>query len=149
MSESARCMSEGDVLLVVNPAAQRGNGAQAGQVAYELLSEHLRPHTVTLATTQRPGHAVDICASTPRQKFPTVIVLGGDGVVHEAVNGFMKLSQPDRPRFGVIFNSIDNQFYASMSDHLFHILLNQTHNQFLNPQIVIHQSLPQPQAYQI
>ena len=102
MSESTHIMSEGNVLLVVNPAAQRGNGAQAAQVAFELLTGKLGANAVTLATTQHPGHAIDICASAPRQQYPTVIALGGDGIVHEAVNGFMKLPLEDRPRFGII-----------------------------------------------
>ena len=102
MSELAQCISEGNVLLIVNPAAQRGNGAQAGQIAHKLLSERLGAQAVTLVTTQQPGHAIEICASTTRQEYPTVIALGGDGVIHEAVNGFMRLPQSDRPRFGVI-----------------------------------------------
>ena len=95
-------MQDGDVLLIANPAAQRGNGAQAAQVAFDLLREWLGSDNVVLGLTEGPRHASYLAAAASRSKFATVLALGGDGVVHEVANGLMQLDEGDRPRFGVI-----------------------------------------------
>lgn len=92
----------GKTLLIANPAAQRGNGAQAAQIARDLLVEWLGEGRLEFALTERPQHATDLAAKASRERFDTVIALGGDGVVHEVVNGLMRLSEGSRPRFGLI-----------------------------------------------
>ncbi len=95
-------MQDGRVLLVANPAAQRGNGAQAATIACDLLREWLGEDAVELALTERPRHAVEVASRASRDRFASVVVLGGDGVVHEVVNGLMQLSADDRPRLGLV-----------------------------------------------
>ena len=95
-------MRDGKVLLIANPAAQRGNGAQAAQIAHELLSEWLGVERVMLALTERPQHAVELASCASVDKYRSVIALGGDGIVHETVNGLMQINEASRPRFGVI-----------------------------------------------
>lgn len=95
-------MKDGRVLLIANPAAQRGNGAQAAQVAFELLSQWLGQDTVDFQLTQEPRHAVDLAAHASTQRYGTVIALGGDGMAHEVVNGLMRLPENERPCFGLI-----------------------------------------------
>ena len=92
----------GKTLLVANPAAQRGNGAHAANIAYGLLSEWLGEDSVEFVLTESPGHAMHIAAEAPISRCDTLIALGGDGVVHEAVNGLMQLPADQRPRFGLI-----------------------------------------------
>ncbi|MBR0404453.1 MAG: diacylglycerol kinase family lipid kinase [Eggerthellaceae bacterium] len=92
----------GRTLLVANPAAQRGNGAQAADIAYDLLSEWLGADSVEFVLTERSGHAMEIASQAPIGRCDTLIALGGDGVVHEAVNGLMQLPAEHRPRFGLI-----------------------------------------------
>lgn len=92
----------GKTLLIANPAAQRGNGAQAAQIACDLLTEWLGEGRLEFALTERPKHAIDLAAEASRERLDTVIALGGDGIVHEVVNGLMKLPEGDRPRFGLI-----------------------------------------------
>ena len=88
-------------LLIANPAAQRGNGAEAARIAHDLLVEWLGADQVGFVLTERPGHAADL-AEAAQGKYGTVIALGGDGVVHEAVNGLMHIPADTRPRFGLI-----------------------------------------------
>ena len=92
----------GKTLLVANPAAQRGNGAQAASIARDLLSEWLGADAVEFVLTESPGHAMRIAAQAPIERCDTLIALGGDGVVHEVVNGLMQLPADQRPRFGLI-----------------------------------------------
>ena len=95
-------MLDGNVLIIANPAAQRGNGAHAAQMAFELLCDRIGSDKVALALTQRPLHAVELAAQATREKQYAVIALGGDGVVHEVVNGLMTIEHGQRPRFGVV-----------------------------------------------
>lgn len=95
-------MREGKVLLLANPAAQSGNGAQAAQIAQELLSQWLGDSMVDFALTEQPAHATRIASEASSEKYGTVIALGGDGLVHETVNGLMMLPSEKRPSFGLI-----------------------------------------------
>ena len=92
----------GKTLFIANPAAQRGNGAQAAQIVYDLLVEWLGEGNVERVLTERPKHATELAASASRERFDTVITLGGDGAVHEVVNGLMQLAEADRPIFGLV-----------------------------------------------
>ena len=104
----------GDILLIANPAAQRGNGAQAAAVAHDLLGEWVGAEHVTFAATERPGHAADLAAAASAQRYRTVIALGGDGVIHEVANGLMRLSRADRPALGVIPVGSGNDFARTL-----------------------------------
>lgn len=88
-------------LLIANPAAQRGNGMEAARIAHDLLVEWLGQDNVGFQLTEKPGHAADL-AEAARGAYQTVIALGGDGVVHETVNGLMRIPSDERPRFGLV-----------------------------------------------
>ncbi len=94
-------ISNGKTLLIANPAAQRGNGREAARIAYDLLVQWLGEGNVDFRLTERAGHATEI-AETQGSAYETVITLGGDGVIHEAVNGLMRIPSDARPRFGII-----------------------------------------------
>lgn len=91
----------GKTLLIANPAAQRGNGAEAARVVHRLLVEWLGEDQVGFEATLRPGNAADL-AEAAKGSYDTVIALGGDGVVHEVVNGLMRVPAEARPRFGLV-----------------------------------------------
>ena len=97
-------MTNERILLIANPAAQRGNGEAAADVAAQLLRERLAADggTLTCQLTERPHHATELAAQATRDDYDVVIALGGDGVVHEAVNGLMQLPFEQRPAFGLI-----------------------------------------------
>ncbi len=87
-------------LLIANPAAQNGNGAPAAERAARELRAKLGERALDVAFTERQGHAVDLAARSGG--YGAVIVLGGDGIVHEATNGLMRLPAADRPALGLI-----------------------------------------------
>lgn len=103
---------EGTVLLIANPAAQRGNGAQAAEVAHRLLAEQVGEEHLQFALTEAPGHAIELAAQAQAQ---TVIALGGDGVIHEAVNGLMQIAADDRPAFGIIPVGSGNDYARTLN----------------------------------
>ncbi|MBQ3301487.1 MAG: YegS/Rv2252/BmrU family lipid kinase [Eggerthellaceae bacterium] len=90
---------EGTILFIANPAAQRGNGAEAGDYVYRLLCDARGADAVQYVKTERPGHAIELAENAQSR---IVIVLGGDGIVHEAVNGIMYRPKDNRPVFGLI-----------------------------------------------
>lgn len=94
-------ISDGKTLFIANPAAQRGNGLEASRIVYDLLVEWLGEGNVDLQLTEHPKHAIQI-AEVARGAYATVIVLGGDGIIHEAVNGLMRIPAQERPRFGLV-----------------------------------------------
>lgn len=91
----------GRTLLIANPAAHSGKGAAGADFARRFLSSYssaTRGYEVRL--TRGPGDAVGIAASAVG--YDTVLALGGDGVIHEVVNGLMRLPESARPQLGVI-----------------------------------------------
>jgi diacylglycerol kinase (ATP) len=96
-----------DVLVIVNPAAARGAGARL----WPRLEPALRARFpgLTVRATEAPGDAerwagewADLHPDDP------VIAVGGDGTVHEVVNGLLR----ERPtcRLGVISAGTGNDF---------------------------------------
>ena len=75
---------------------------KAGATAIERRLKEL-PEQVPafdLYLTTGPGEAVHIAANA--QSYDTVLVLGGDGVIHEAANGLMQIPKASRPALGPI-----------------------------------------------
>ncbi|WP_072370292.1 diacylglycerol/lipid kinase family protein [Thermophilibacter mediterraneus] len=91
----------GRTLLIANPAAHSGRGAAGADFARRFLGSYAsatRGYEVRL--TRGPGDAVGVAADAAG--FDTVLALGGDGVIHEVVNGLMTLPTTARPQLGVI-----------------------------------------------
>jgi diacylglycerol kinase (ATP) len=76
--------------VIYNPAAGRGKA--------EKLLKHLAPSLppgVELRPTARAEHAVELAQQAADEGFERVVAAGGDGTVHEVVNGLVRGSNPD------------------------------------------------------
>jgi len=81
--------------VIYNPVAGKGRAARAlGQVE-RFLAEHGLAYQ--LLTTTSEGHATELAGAAPDGS--TVVVLGGDGTVHEVVKGLLN-GDPERPARG-------------------------------------------------
>jgi YegS/Rv2252/BmrU family lipid kinase len=89
-------MELGSTLLIANPAARHGE-TEALIPVVELLLKDV-PHVTRI--TERMGHAAEIAAEAAR--YDTVIAVGGDGTVHETLNGLMRIPEADRPVLGLL-----------------------------------------------
>lgn len=89
-------MALGRVLLIANPAARHGETERLIPVVETLLAAV--PHDIK--RTERMGHAEEIAAAAG--EYDTVVAIGGDGTVHEVLNGLMKLPAGSRPSIGLI-----------------------------------------------
>ncbi|MEJ2049623.1 MAG: diacylglycerol kinase family lipid kinase [Calditrichota bacterium] len=72
--------------LILNPNAGRGKGAKLAEEIVALAKAELGD--VTVFKTEYVGHAREI-ASKIKDEFDVLIAAGGDGTVHEIVNGMM------------------------------------------------------------
>lgn len=107
----------GNTLLIVNPTAQSGKARKTLREVSELLkgvTNTTRGHYYEIIETTYPLDAV-IIAHELGEHFDTIFVLGGDGVVHEVVNGLMQIPQEKRPKLGVLPAGQGNDFARSLN----------------------------------
>ena len=105
--------SLGKTLLIANPAAQNGNGAGAARRAEEVLRAELGEASFAMVLTESAGQAVELAARAGN--YDTVLALGGDGIVHEVVNGLMSLSEKERLSLGVIPIGSGNDYARTLN----------------------------------
>lgn len=92
--------SLGHTLVIANPASQSGAGAEGAEFVRRTLAAYeSATDGFDVRLTTGPKAATDMAAAT---SFDTVLALGGDGVIHEVVNGLMKMDSSVRPRLGII-----------------------------------------------
>ncbi len=89
-------MDENKVLLIINPAAKHGDTAALVPVIEKLLAD--LPHETVL--TESTGHATRLAANA--DSYDLVVAVGGDGTVHEVLNGLMSIPASNRPALGVL-----------------------------------------------
>jgi YegS/Rv2252/BmrU family lipid kinase len=95
--------------VIVNPAA--GNGAAARALVL-VDAEMARAGAVhTIVQTVRRGHAAELAEAAARDGWPAVVAVGGDGTVHETVNGLMNAADggPSVP-LGIVGVGSGNDF---------------------------------------
>lgn len=97
-------------LLLVNPAAGHGRGLRLAAEAATAI-ERVWGKVERIDTTG-PGMAVAVARETGRGA-ERVVVLGGDGTLHEAANGLMQLPEAERPPLTIIPAGTGND-YARM-----------------------------------
>jgi len=70
--------------VIYNPSAGRGKSAERWRQVQELLQDKadFRP-------TDAAGHAAELAANAAKEGFATIVAAGGDGTVHEVMNGIM------------------------------------------------------------
>jgi YegS/Rv2252/BmrU family lipid kinase len=83
-------------LIIVNPQAKHGEGTKLTPVIERILASV--PHD-TIETTG-PGHATDIASEAAG--YDVVVAVGGDGTVHEVLNGLMHQPPENRPALAVL-----------------------------------------------
>jgi YegS/Rv2252/BmrU family lipid kinase len=95
-------------LLIVNPEAKHGDTAKLVPVIEKLL-QHVEHDTVI---TESMGHAIELAAAAA--DYDVVVAVGGDGTVHEVLNGLMRIPAPDRPALGLIPTGSGNDTRRTM-----------------------------------
>ncbi len=94
-------------LFIANPAANHG---QNSALLTSLRERALRAQDATWVETKYEKHATELAARARADGFDTVAAVGGDGTVHETVNGLMQIGASERPSLGVIPIGTGNDF---------------------------------------
>ncbi len=105
-------MSEPRPMFIINPVAGGGRGRRAQAQIVTLLGQRAS-RAVEFASTQRPGHAVDLAREGAASGFDPIVAVGGDGTVHEVANGLLS-SGAAMPRLAVIPIGTGNDFARSV-----------------------------------
>ncbi len=94
-------------LLIFNPSANHG---LAGQLAADLRAMIETHGGADWRGTEYPGHAKTIAIEAAAQGYTVVVALGGDGTVHEVVNGLLSVPAEQRPALGIVPIGSGNDF---------------------------------------
>jgi diacylglycerol kinase (ATP) len=93
------------IKIILNPMADMGN---AWRVARDLRSITEQHGGIDWSGTVYPGHAIDLAKSA--EGYDVVIAMGGDGTVHEVMNGLMQIPEEKRPILGIVPVGTGNDF---------------------------------------
>jgi diacylglycerol kinase (ATP) len=93
--------------VILNPVADMRN---AWRVADDLRPMITQYGNADWSGTVYPTHATELAKQAGEQGYEMIIAMGGDGTVHEVVNGIMQLPQDRRPILGVVPVGSGNDF---------------------------------------
>ena len=94
--------------IIVNPNAGKGKGKKNLKTVLKLFSERGAEYSVF--ETTRAGEAKEFSERLTSSGEQEIIVVGGDGTLHEVLNG---LSDPSSCRLGLIPSGTGNDFSAA------------------------------------
>jgi len=95
------------IKLIFNPIANLG---RAWPVAAALRPVVYEYGGADWTGTVYPTHATELARQAGEDGYDLVVAMGGDGTVHEVVNGLMQLPLERRPRLGVVPIGSGNDF---------------------------------------
>jgi YegS/Rv2252/BmrU family lipid kinase len=98
------------VKLIFNHHADNGQGWRVAS-ALQATIEHMGGAEWT--GTDYPTHATELAQEASEQGFDVVVAIGGDGTVHEVVNGLMQVDAKKRPMLAAVPIGNGNDFCAN------------------------------------
>jgi len=93
--------------LIVNPNADLGRAWQKASDLRPIVEEF---GGADWSGTVYPTHAVELARQAALDGYELVIAVGGDGTVHEIINGLMQVPPEQRPKLGVVPLGSGNDF---------------------------------------
>ncbi|MDO9130994.1 MAG: diacylglycerol kinase family lipid kinase [Anaerolineales bacterium] len=95
------------VKLILNPVADMGHAWRVANDLRPILAEY---GNADWSGTVYPTHATELARQAGEQGYDLVIAVGGDGTVHEVINGLMQVPAKKRPILGVVPVGSGNDF---------------------------------------
>lgn len=102
------------VKLIINPNADMGNAWRQASDLRPIAEEY---GGADWAGTVYPTHAVELAKQAAEDGYEIVVAAGGDGTVHEVVNGLMQVPASKRPKLGVVPLGSGNDFAHILGMH--------------------------------
>ncbi|HRK90403.1 MAG TPA: diacylglycerol kinase family lipid kinase [Anaerolineales bacterium] len=100
------------VKLILNPIADMGRAWKTANdlrpIAQEFSGE------LSWSGTVYPTHAIELAKQAAEEGYDLVVAMGGDGTVHEVMNGLMQVPAEKRPILAVVPIGSGNDFAYSI-----------------------------------
>lgn len=100
------------MLAIINPTAGRGAGGRALPAIRAIVKD--TPLAWTEKIAAEPRHAWAAAEQAARDAYDVVVVMGGDGTLHEVVNGLLRGRPGNPPALAVIPVGTANIFARAM-----------------------------------
>ena len=99
-------------VFLVNPASANGStGRRWPELARRAAALGLQGETLV---SERPGHLAELAAEAASAGATAIVVVGGDGTVHEVVDGLARAGASDRVELGLIPFGTGRDFARSL-----------------------------------
>lgn len=104
------------VYVILNPAAGRGRGQLLEPQIRQLLHQTGMPFE--LVQTGARGEAIALARQAKRQGYSTIVAAGGDGTIHEVINGMAEATPPGESigRLALLPIGTGNDFVSALGD---------------------------------
>lgn len=102
-------MTLGTTLFIVNPTACHGETAKLIPAIEELV-DGVFP--ATIVATEGPEHAIELARTA--EGIDTIVAVGGDGTVHEVMNGVMRRDAANRPAVSLLPTGSGNDYRRTL-----------------------------------
>ena len=101
------------LLVVYNPNAGGGHAKKI----YPEIKKYIKAKGLQAEylLTEHSGHAVTLVKEANLGGFDGVIASGGDGTLHEVINGYYQNTSTNKPPVGIIINGTGNAFSRDLS----------------------------------
>lgn len=99
------------IKLIFNPHADNGRG---WRVASSLQATIEQMGGAEWTGTEHPTHATELTLQAAQDGFEVVVAIGGDGTVHEVINGLMQIDSDRRPMLAAVPIGNGNDFCANV-----------------------------------
>jgi diacylglycerol kinase (ATP) len=101
-------------LIIINPNAGGGKTGQQLEKLERLLESSLGPLEVKL--TERPRQAAEFAEQAALTERQVIVAVGGDGTLHELVNGLMRAREKGAtlPRVGIVGQGTGGDFRRTL-----------------------------------
>jgi diacylglycerol kinase (ATP) len=102
----------GPLVFLVNPASANGStGRRWAELQNRARAAGLEGQA---RLSERPGHLAELAEEVARSGAGTVVVVGGDGTVHEVVNGLVRSGRASEVALAVIPRGTGKDFARSL-----------------------------------
>lgn len=99
------------VKMIINPNADLGRAWRQAADLRPMVDQY---GGADWAGTVYPTHAIELARQAAEEGYELIISVGGDGTVHEVINGLMQVPAEYRPRLGIVPMGTGNDFaYAA------------------------------------
>lgn len=97
--------------IILNPNADMGNAWRMASDLRHVADEY---GNADWTGTVYPTHAIELAKQAALDGYDLIIAMGGDGTVHEVINGVMQVPPEKRPQIGVVPMGSGNDFAHSV-----------------------------------